>query len=97
MTLKWDSKKITLIFIAVFVNEASNDQAAQALEIVLTYIKKTPSLGLSVQLMQIDGNRTDSRRFLENSNGSHFPNKISLLTPINRIKSEKRKKKKYLY
>lgn len=51
----------------VFINEVDNDPASQALEIVLNYIKKNPSLGLSVQLMPIEGNRTDSKKFLENS------------------------------
>lgn len=51
----------------VFINEVDNDPANQALEIVLNYIKKNPSLGLSVQLMPIEGNRTDSKKFLENS------------------------------
>lgn len=51
----------------MFVNEVDNDPAAQAVEIVLNYIKKNPSLGLSVQLMPIEGNRTDSKKFLESS------------------------------
>lgn len=53
--------------IKVFINEADNEQAAQAVDIVLTFIKKNPGLGLSVKLMTVDGNRTDSRKFLENS------------------------------
>lgn len=56
-----------LSFPEVFINEAENDQAAQALDIALTYIKKNPSLGMSVQLITVEGNRTDSRKFLENS------------------------------
>lgn len=51
----------------MFVNEVDNDPAAQAVEIVLNYIKKNPSLGLSVQLLPVEGNRTDSKKFLENS------------------------------
>lgn len=48
------------------MNEVDNDPAAQAVEIVMNYIKKNPSLGLSVQLLPIEGNRTDSKKFLEN-------------------------------
>lgn len=51
----------------VFINEADNDQASQAVDIALTYIKKNPGLGMSVQLMNVEGNRTDSRKFLESS------------------------------
>lgn len=53
--------------IKVFVNEANNDQASQAVDIVMNYIKKNPSLGLSIQLIPVEGNRTDSKKFLENS------------------------------
>lgn len=60
-------KKNVLFFPKVFVNEVDNDPASQAVEIVLNYIKKNPSLGLSVQLLPIEGNRTDSKKFLENS------------------------------
>lgn len=44
-----------------------NDQATQAIEVILNYIKKNPALGVSIQLTQIEGNRTDSKKFLENS------------------------------
>lgn len=54
-------------FFQVFVNEVDNDPASQAVEIVMNYIKKNPALGLSVQIMPIEGNRTDSKKFLENS------------------------------
>lgn len=53
--------------IQVFINEVDNDQASQALDVILNYIKKNPALGISIQLMQIEGNRTDSKKFLENS------------------------------
>lgn len=49
------------------MNEVDNDPASQAVEIVMNYIKKNPALGLSVQLIPIEGNRTDSKKFLENS------------------------------
>lgn len=54
----------------VFINEVDNDQATQAVDIALTYIKKNPNLGLSVQVLSVEGNRTDSKKFLENSNYS---------------------------
>lgn len=61
-----------VLFFQVFINEVDNDCASQAVEIVLNYIKKNPSLGLSVQLMTIEGNRTDSKKFLENSEFFYF-------------------------
>lgn len=54
-------------FVLVFVNEVDNDPATQAIEIVINYIKKNPSLGISVNLLPVEGNRTDSKKFLENS------------------------------
>lgn len=74
----------------MFVNEVDNDPAAQAVEIVLNYIKKNPSLGLSVQLMPIEGNRTDSKKFLESSKFSYqisytskcLERKLNLMTII---------------
>lgn len=51
----------------MFVNEVDNDPATQAVEVVMNYIKKNPALGISVQLMPVEGNRTDSKKFLENS------------------------------
>lgn len=58
---------LNLFLFKVFINEVDNDQASQAVDIALTYIKKNPSLGLSVQVLSVDGNRTDSKKFLENS------------------------------
>lgn len=51
----------------VFVNEVDNEPATQAIEIVNNYIKKNPALGFSIQLVTVEGNRTDSKKFLENS------------------------------
>lgn len=66
----------------MFVNEVDNDPASQAVEIVLNYIKKNPSLGLSVQLLPIEGNRTDSKKFLENSKPFQFFQTKELLNAI---------------
>lgn len=60
-------KYVCISISQVFINEVDNDPASQAVEIVMNYIKKNPSLGVSVQLMPIEGNRTDSKKFLENS------------------------------
>lgn len=49
----------------MFTNEVDNDQATQAVEIALNYIKKNPSLGLSVKLTTVEGNRTESKKYLE--------------------------------
>lgn len=67
-------------FFQVFINEVDNDPASQAVEIVLNYIKKNPSLGLSVQLMTIEGNRTDSKKFLENSEFFYFSFSFELVS-----------------
>lgn len=45
-----------------------NDQAAQAIDVAQTYIKRNGQLGLSVQVTSVEGNRTDSKKFLETSN-----------------------------
>lgn len=63
-------------FIPVFINEVNNEQATQAVEIALTYIKKNPNLGLSVQIVSVEGNRTESRTFLE---ASSYKNILLLL------------------
>lgn len=63
----------------MFINEVDNDQATQAVDIALTYIKKNPNLGLSVQVLSVEGNRTDSKKFLENSNYSELCQKRNLL------------------
>lgn len=51
----------------VFINEVDNDQATQAVDIALTYIQKNPNLGMSIQLTKVEGNRTDSKKFLDSS------------------------------
>lgn len=51
----------------VFINEVDNDQATEALEVALAYIKKTPGLSLSVDVTRVEGNRTDSKNFLDAS------------------------------
>ncbi|XP_037037565.1 ionotropic receptor 25a [Bradysia coprophila] len=49
----------------LFINEVDNDQATQAIDIALTYIQKNPNLGMSIQLTKVEGNRTDSKKFLD--------------------------------
>lgn len=44
-----------------------NDQATQAVDIALTYIQKNPNLGMSIQLNRVEGNRTESKKFLDSS------------------------------
>lgn len=51
--------------IPVFVNEVGNDLAQVAVDVALNYIRKNPSLGLSVELLTVEGNRTDSKGLLE--------------------------------
>lgn len=51
----------------VFVNEVDNDQASEAFDVALSYIKKNPNLGVSVDVIQAQGNRTDSKVFLDSS------------------------------
>jgi hypothetical protein len=49
----------------VFINEVGNELAQKAVDVAINYIKKTPSLGLSVEVMAVEGNRTDSKGLLE--------------------------------
>jgi glutamate receptor, ionotropic, invertebrate len=42
-----------------------NEIAQKAVDVAINYIKKTPSLGLSVEIMVVEGNRTDSKGLLE--------------------------------
>ncbi|XP_038112926.1 ionotropic receptor 25a isoform X7 [Culex quinquefasciatus] len=49
----------------LFVNEVGNDLAQVAVDVALNYIRKNPSLGLSVELLSVEGNRTDSKGLLE--------------------------------
>nr|QGW50660.1 ionotropic receptor 18 [Propsilocerus akamusi] len=49
----------------LFVNEVGNEVAAKAVDVAVNYIKKNPSLGLSVEVMAVEGNRTDSKGLLE--------------------------------
>uniref|UniRef100_A0A182U1Q4 Ionotropic glutamate receptor C-terminal domain-containing protein n=1 Tax=Anopheles melas TaxID=34690 RepID=A0A182U1Q4_9DIPT len=49
----------------VFVNEVDNNLANVAVEVALNYVKKNPQLGLSVDMMYVEGNRTDSKDLLQ--------------------------------
>jgi ionotropic glutamate receptor len=66
----------------VFINEVGNDISAKAVDVAINYIKKNPSLGLSVELASVEGNRSDSKGLLESSklnyNGS-FTYYVTLL------------------
>lgn len=53
------------IFFKVFINEVGNDVAQKAVDVAVNYIKKNPDLGLSVEVMAVEGNRTDSKGLLE--------------------------------
>lgn len=53
--------------ILVFINEVDNDQATESIDIAITYIKKNPNLGLSVQLTSLEANATDSKGILAES------------------------------
>lgn len=48
----------------MFLNEVNNDQATLAMETVKQYALKN-SLGFTLNVMSVDGNRTDSKMFLE--------------------------------
>lgn len=49
----------------MFINEVGNEIAQKAVDVAVNYIKKMPSLGLSVEVMTVEGNRTDSKGLLE--------------------------------
>ena len=51
----------------VFINEVGNDAAARSVDVAMAYIRKNPNLGLSVELISVEGNRTDSKGLLESS------------------------------
>lgn len=63
----------------MFVNEVDNDQASEAFDVALSYIKKNPNLGVSVEVIQAQGNRTDSKLFLD---ASKKCKKISYTSPL---------------
>lgn len=44
-----------------------NEPATKAVDVVLTYLKKNPSYGLSVQIESIEANKTDAKILLEAS------------------------------
>lgn len=58
---------LTSHLIAVYINEVGNDVASKAVDVALNYVKKNPNLGLSVDLVAVEGNRTDSKGMLEAS------------------------------
>lgn len=51
----------------VYINEVGNDVAAKAVEVAANYVKRNPNLGISIDIVQVEGNRTDSRGLLEAS------------------------------
>jgi hypothetical protein len=57
-------------FFAVYINEVGNDVSTKAVDVVTSYIKKNPNLGLSVEISSIEGNRSDSKGLLEASESS---------------------------
>lgn len=55
------------VSLLVYINEVGNEVAAKAVAIALNYVKKNPGLGLSVDMIQVEGNRSDSKGMLESS------------------------------
>lgn len=51
----------------MYVNEVGNDVAAKAIDVASNYIKRNPNLGVSVEIISVEGNRTDSKGLLEAS------------------------------
>ena len=51
----------------MFINEVGNEVASKAVDVAVNYIKKNPNLGLSVEIMAVEGNRSDSKGLLEAS------------------------------
>ncbi|XP_055858527.1 ionotropic receptor 25a [Episyrphus balteatus] len=49
----------------LFINEVDNEPATKAVEVVQTFLKKNPSYGLSVQVEQLETNRSDAKVLLE--------------------------------
>lgn len=51
----------------MYVNEVGNDIAAKSVDIAINYVKKNTNLGVSISVTSVEGNRTDSKPFLEAS------------------------------
>lgn len=51
----------------MFINELGNEEANQATNTVLKYIAENSSLGISIHLDKIHGNRSEPKLFLKNS------------------------------
>lgn len=49
----------------MFINEVDNDAATKALDVAISFLRKNPSYGISVQVTAVEGNRTDSKGLLE--------------------------------
>lgn len=56
---------INFYYNAVFINEVGNDIAQKSVDMAVNYIKKNSNLGLSVEVVSVEGNRTDSKGLLE--------------------------------
>lgn len=52
----------------MFINENGNDEANEAVQMILHYIAENPgnkSFGFSVELKQVNGNRSEPIEFLQ--------------------------------
>lgn len=61
-------KNLTFYYLSpsqVFINEVGNEIAQKAVDVAVNYVKKMSSLGLSVEVLSVEGNRTDSKGLLE--------------------------------
>lgn len=56
----------TLITFPVLINEEYNVLAEKSFDIAREYVRRNPSLGLSVEPVIVVGNRSDAKAFLEN-------------------------------
>lgn len=59
------NRLLILSFRIVFINELGNYEANRAATTVLNYVAETPSLGISIQLNRIHGNRSEPKLFLK--------------------------------
>lgn len=62
------------IVFAVYVNEVGNDIAAKAVDVVVNYVKRNTQLGLTVDPVTVEGNRSDSKGLLSSCNNLFYYN-----------------------
>lgn len=53
-------------FLKVFINESENDEAALAVNNVYKYVNGSSSLGVNLQIENVNGEKSEAKEFLKN-------------------------------